>query len=165
LQAQQQLLADWNTQKEEIEAEVARQVPEMNLEQKLRNIDHQVVAMALPVGAALVEFVRFDVFDFKAVPARGEKQWKPARYFAFVMPSGEPEGVAMIDLGGAEPIDRMIATFREVITSDRNLQVRQNKDRHLSGWFVGNIRLRHLLEHIDDHATVERSVDRISYGR
>ncbi len=118
LQTHQQLLSEWNAQKEKLEAEVARQVPEMNLEQKLRSIDHQVVAMAMPEGATLVEFVRFDVFDFKAVPVRSEKQWKPARYLAFVMAAGEPDNIEMIDLGEAEPIDQMIATFREIITGE-----------------------------------------------
>jgi CHAT domain-containing protein/tetratricopeptide (TPR) repeat protein len=118
LQAHQQLLAEWNTRKERLEAEVARQVPEMNLEQKLRSIDHQVVAIAMPAGRTLIEFVRFVVYDFKAVPARDEPCWKPARYLAFVMPAGEPENVEMIDLGEAEPIDRMIATFRSSITGE-----------------------------------------------
>ena len=119
LQAHKQLLAEWNARKERLEAEVARQVPEMNLEQKLRSIDHQVVAMKMPAGATLVEFVRFDVCDFKAVSARGESIWKPAQYLAFTMSAGEPEGVEMIDLGEAEPIDQMIATFREIITGEQ----------------------------------------------
>lgn len=113
-----ELLSEWNTQKEKLEAELARQIPEMNLEQKLRAVDRQVVALALPAGATLVEFVRFDVFDFKAIPARGEAQWKPARYLAFVMPAGEPDNLRMIDLGAAEPIDRMIATFRDAIMDE-----------------------------------------------
>jgi CHAT domain-containing protein/tetratricopeptide (TPR) repeat protein len=120
LQAHLQYLAERNAQKDRLESEVARQVPEMNIEQKLRSVDHQVVAMAMPVGTTLVEFVRFDVADFKAVPAHGESQWKPARYLAFAMPAGEPDNVTMIDLGEAEPIDRMIATFRSVITGEED---------------------------------------------
>ncbi|GEM_PF-2016334 len=120
VQAHRLFLAKWHAQKEQLEVEVARQVRELDVQRKLRSIDHQVVAMSIPVGATLVEFVRFDVFDFKAV---GEPQWKPARYLAFVIPAGEPEAVEMIDLGEAEPIDRMIATFRSIITGeaeDRN---------------------------------------------
>jgi tetratricopeptide (TPR) repeat protein/CHAT domain-containing protein len=118
LQAHEQLLAEWSAQKERLEAEVSRQVPEMNIEQKLRSVDRQVVAMAMPAEAALVEFVRFQIFDYKAVLSRGDSRWKPARYYGFVMPAGEPELVEMIDLGEAEPIDRMIATFREIITGE-----------------------------------------------
>jgi len=125
LEAHHQLLAEWNTRKERLEAELVRQIPEMNLEQKLRAADRQVVALTMPEGATLIEFVRFKVFDFKAVPARDESQWKPARYLAFVLPAGKPEDVQMIDLGEAEPIDQMIATFRTWITEE----TKKRKDR------------------------------------
>ena len=62
--------------------------------------------------------MRFPVFDFQAVPARGEPQWKPARYVAFVLPGGVPDDVQMIDLGEAEPIDRLIADFRAGIIAE-----------------------------------------------
>jgi len=88
LPAHWQLLAQWDQQKERLEAELARSIPEMNLEQRLRAADRRAVALALPAGMALVEFVRFDVFDFQAVPARGESRWSPARYLAFVLPPG-----------------------------------------------------------------------------
>ena len=107
-----------NAQRERLEAELARQIPEMNLEQKLRAADRRAVALNLPEGVALVEFVRFPVFDFQAVPARGEPQWKPARYVAFVLPGGAPDDVQMIDLGEAEPIDRLIADFRAGIIAE-----------------------------------------------
>lgn len=114
----QRLLADWNASNERLEANLASQMPEMDLEQKLREADRRAVAEALPEGAVLVEFVRFDAFDFMAVPARGEPQWKPARYVAFVLPAGEPDNVRMIDLGEAEPIDQRIASFRTSITGE-----------------------------------------------
>lgn len=122
-QEHERLLAKWNSEKDRLEAELARQIPEMNLEQQLRAADRRAVALGLPEGVALVEFVRFDVFDFHAVAEkvsdsrwRAPQQWKPARYLAFVLPAGEPDNVQMIDLGEAEPIDRMIADFRAGIT-------------------------------------------------
>ena len=105
-------LADWHAQREQLEAALARQVPEMSLERSLRQADRRAVALALPEGATLVEFVRFDVFDFQAVPARGERNWQPARYLAFLLSAGDPDGVRMVDLGEAEPIDRLIELFR-----------------------------------------------------
>jgi len=116
LQAHHRTLAEWNDQKECLEADLARQIPEMSLEERLRAADCRAVALGLPEGVALVEFVRFPVFDFQAVPLRGEPRWKPARYLAFVLLAGEPDNVQMIDLGEAEPIDRMIADFRAGIT-------------------------------------------------
>jgi tetratricopeptide (TPR) repeat protein/CHAT domain-containing protein len=111
-------LDDWSRQLERLEAELARQIPEMNLEQRLRQADRRAVALALDEGVALVEFVRFDVLDFKAVRARGEGLWQPARYLAFVLAGREPDNVQMIDLGEATPIDRLIADFRASITGD-----------------------------------------------
>jgi CHAT domain-containing protein len=70
------------------------------------------VALALPEGVSLAEFVRFNVFDFKAVPARGERRWQPAHYLAFVLPAGKSDGVCMIDLGPAEAIDKVVELFR-----------------------------------------------------
>ncbi len=111
-------LAVWNEQKNQLEAELARQIPEMNLKQQLLVADRQSVARNLPEHSALIEFVEFQVFDFQAVPARGEARWKPAHYLAFVLPSGEPDNVQMIDLGEVDTIDQRIAAFRESITGD-----------------------------------------------
>jgi CHAT domain-containing protein/tetratricopeptide (TPR) repeat protein len=113
----EQTLAGWLQEQQQRETALARQIPEMNLEQQQRKADRRAVALALPEGVALVEFVRFDVFDFHAVPARGERQWQPARYVAFVLPARQPDQVQMIDLGEADPIDQMIADFRAAITT------------------------------------------------
>jgi CHAT domain-containing protein len=114
----QQQLAQWNFQRERLEADLARQIPEMNLERKLRAADRRAVALGLPEGVALVEFIRFHVRDFHAVPARGKPQWKPWRYLAFVLPAGAVDDVRMIDLGEADPIDRLIADFRAGIIGE-----------------------------------------------
>jgi CHAT domain-containing protein/tetratricopeptide (TPR) repeat protein len=116
--AYDQVLRRWREEQAQRETALARQIPEMNLEAQLQKADCRAVALSLPEGAALVEFVRFDVFDFQAVPAWGEapSPWQPARYLAFVLPAGQPEQVRMIDLGEADPIDRLIAEFRAGIT-------------------------------------------------
>jgi radical SAM protein with 4Fe4S-binding SPASM domain len=114
-QSHQQVLAQWAAQRERLQAELARQIPEMNVERQLGSIDRQAVARALPDGSALVEFVRFRAFDFEAA-ARGKQLWQPSRYLAFVLPAGAPERAAMVDLGEAEPIDRLIGNFRDEVT-------------------------------------------------
>ncbi|HSR11422.1 MAG TPA: CHAT domain-containing tetratricopeptide repeat protein [Thermodesulfobacteriota bacterium] len=121
-EAHRKMLAAWTDEKERLEEELAREIPEMNLEKKLRVADRKALARALPAGAALVEFLRVDVVDFKAVPGKGESQWKPARYLAFVLPAGEPDNVTMVDLGEAEPLERLIRRFRTSVDGgERNL--------------------------------------------
>ena len=118
--AHKKTLAEWHATRDRLEAELAREVPEMHLERTLRSVDRQAVALALPEGAALVEFVRFSVYDFHAVAARDEPEWKPPRYLAFVLLAGQPGSTRMFDLGEAEPIDRMIATFRAATTGEED---------------------------------------------
>jgi CHAT domain-containing protein/tetratricopeptide (TPR) repeat protein len=121
--AHRRLLAEWNAEKERLEAALAHQIPEMNLETQLRAADHRAVALALPEGVALVEFIRFDVLDFNAVAQQvSESHWLPprpwqsARYLAFVLPAGGD--VQMIHLGDAAPIDQLIAEFRAGIIGE-----------------------------------------------
>lgn len=111
-------IVNWNAQKEKLEADLVHQIPEMNMEQKLQNADRKTVAKALPMGTVLIEFVHFHIFNFNAVVAQGEQQWKPARYVAFVLPAGEPDKVKIIDLGEAENIENMINIFRASITGE-----------------------------------------------
>jgi CHAT domain-containing protein/tetratricopeptide (TPR) repeat protein len=105
-------------QRERLEAELARQIPEMNLERKLRASDRRAVALNLPAGVVLIEFVWLPIVDFQAMEALGESGWNTPRYVAFVLPGGAPDEVRMIDLGEAEPIDRLIAEFRAGIISE-----------------------------------------------
>jgi tetratricopeptide (TPR) repeat protein/CHAT domain-containing protein len=112
-----QILYQWYLEQQKYETALAQQIPEMSLEQQRQKADRRAVALALPEGVVLVEFVRFDVFDFHAKLAQGERRWKPARYLAFVLPARLPEQVQMIDLCEADLIDQMIADFRSVITT------------------------------------------------
>jgi tetratricopeptide (TPR) repeat protein/CHAT domain-containing protein len=113
-EAHTRFLSESAARRDHLEAELARQIPEMRLDQRLRAADRRAVALALGEGVVLVEFVRFREFDFRAVPARGESHWKPARYLAFVLRAGVPD-VEMVDLGEADPIDLLIADFRDAV--------------------------------------------------
>jgi CHAT domain-containing protein/tetratricopeptide (TPR) repeat protein len=118
LETHQKILTELTDRKERLEQELARRIPEMKLERQLQAADRQAVADALPERSVLIEFVRFEVFNFRAVRARSESQWDPAHYLAFVLAAEEPDDVRMIDLGEAEAIDRMIASFRASITGE-----------------------------------------------
>ncbi|CAD5944344.1 CHAT domain-containing protein [Planktothrix agardhii 1806] len=107
----QNLVTELQQECEQIEKQLASQVPEIQLQDQ--ETDRRAVALALPEGSALVEFVRFDVYDFKA------DKLQPAQYLAFVLPARQPDAVQMILLGDAEPIERLIKVFRETISELR----------------------------------------------
>jgi tetratricopeptide (TPR) repeat protein/CHAT domain-containing protein len=110
------LLAEWNGREERLETELARTIPDIDLEQKLRSADRRAVTANLPEGAILVEFIRFDVFDFE-VGAAHQAAPQPARYLAFTLLAGDPDDVQLIDLGDAESLDRLAHQFRAGITA------------------------------------------------
>jgi len=128
LPAHQQLLSAWDAERQGIEAQLALQIPEMNLELKVRSADRYAVAKALPDGALLVEFVRIDIFGFRAVSAPGNPHWDPPRYLAFVLPAGEADVVEMVDLGEAGWIDSLVAAFRIAVSAapDKRAVMEQN---------------------------------------
>jgi CHAT domain-containing protein len=119
-----------------LDRELSLRVPEMDLRVRLWQVDQEDVAAALPQGSALVEYVRFPVHDFHAVAARGQSPWKQARYAAFVLPEGAPHAVALIDLGGADAIDRLVAGFRSGIT--REAEARQRPGDELPEVVLGS---------------------------
>jgi len=108
------LLADWNAERERLEKELVRKIPEMDLAQRLAAVDFRMLAGVLPEESVLIELVRFTPFGFDTVPAR----WEATRYLAFVVLSGMPDSVQMFDLGDAETLDRSIGSFRASITGD-----------------------------------------------
>ncbi|MEN6483623.1 MAG: CHAT domain-containing protein, partial [Syntrophobacteraceae bacterium] len=116
LAAHRKTLSRWRAEEEKLELRLAGRIPEINLEKRLRDADRRAVAGALPEGAALVEFVRVAWYDFQAVRSRGQSSWQPAHYLAFVLLSGDPDNVRLLDLGPAAEIEKMIADFRRSIT-------------------------------------------------
>jgi len=149
-QVYQQLLKEWNVQREQLEAELAHQIPEMNLAEKLQITDRVSIAKALPTEGVLVEFVHFYVCNFQAVHARGEPNWKPAHYLAFILPAEEPDNVQMIDLGEADVIDRMIVAFRESVTNDT--------ERHTGRHLEPVLNISHQVPNINDETALRTVV-------
>jgi CHAT domain-containing protein/tetratricopeptide (TPR) repeat protein len=111
-EAHRRLLEGWQARQAVLEVELAGAIPELALEQRLLDADRRAVARNLPAGSALVEFVRFALFDFLAAEARGERAWKPNRYLAFVLRPEAPDRIGMIDLGEAGEIDQLVRDFR-----------------------------------------------------
>ncbi len=108
-QPQPELIPQLQAEHNKLQQQLASQVPEIQLQEQ--PIDCRSVALELPTGSTLIEFVCFDVFNFHA--ASEESQWQPARYLAFILPAGRPDQVQMRDLGEAKPIDQLIQDFRQ----------------------------------------------------
>jgi tetratricopeptide (TPR) repeat protein len=113
----ERLLARWTARLEELETELAGHIPELALRRRLRNAGRAAVAAALPAGSVLVEFVRLQGADLHAAAARAAAT--AARYLAFLLPAGRPEGVRLLDLGEAEPLEHLLADFRDSILEGR----------------------------------------------
>ena len=113
--ARREELARVQKERNDLQRQLGQEIPEIRL-QELR-CDRKAVASRLPAGASLVEFVRFDLYDFQ------EKGWQGARYLAFALHAGEPSRVEMVDLGDADNvegqnIDGLISQFRKSLTAE-----------------------------------------------
>ncbi len=107
-QPQPELIPPLQAEHNKLQQQLASQVPEIQLQEQ--PIDCRTVALELPTGSSLIEFVCFNIFDFHATDRKSE--WHPAHYLAFILPTGQPDKVQMIGLGEAEPIDQLIQDFR-----------------------------------------------------
>jgi len=82
-------------------------------------VDLSRVREALPAGSVLIDIARFPVFNFQAKGK--EKQYKPSRYVAWIIPAAEQgpgveQGdVQVVDLGPAEAIDAAVELARNSI--------------------------------------------------
>jgi tetratricopeptide (TPR) repeat protein len=63
----QQQLDTWQQQRERLERELAR-IPEMRLTHTFAQLDRHALCRRLPPDAVLIEFVRYEVFDFHNLP-------------------------------------------------------------------------------------------------
>lgn len=116
--AHQQNLTQLQAQYNILQKQLSAQVPEIQLSQSPSN--SHTVASTLPNNSVLIEFVRFDNFDFQAIRANRELQWQSARYIAFILPANQPDALQMVDLGEASIINELIAQFR-TIASDSSI--------------------------------------------
>jgi hypothetical protein len=85
LEKYQKDIAELEQQCQQLEKELATQVPEIQLPDQ--TVDRRAVALELPANAVLVEYVRFDRYDFTATEG---KNWKSAEYWAFILPAEIP---------------------------------------------------------------------------
>jgi CHAT domain-containing protein/tetratricopeptide (TPR) repeat protein len=107
-----QQLDIWQHEREQLESELAH-IPEMQVEQA--QCDVPALCEALPENSALIEFVRYEEFDFQALPHQRHLPWKPAHYAAFILHAKEPEMIEHVDLGEAIPLADQVNEFRRML--------------------------------------------------
>jgi tetratricopeptide (TPR) repeat protein len=125
----QQEIESLEQQAENLEREL--NIPELNLEKELQNADFRTIALELRQGTTLIEFIRFNNYNFQAIPANGDAPLFPPRYLAFILPAQAPEQLTMIDLGEAEPINKLVKEFRESVENPRGLSVAVFKKKRI----------------------------------
>jgi hypothetical protein len=108
-------LAEWTVEQEEREIDLARAVPELKVEARLRAVDSAAVAAALPAGSALIEFVEYE-------PGESDDDLREPRLLAFVLTAGPDPTVRLVDIGAEEPIRRDFEAFRATITGSEPLR-------------------------------------------
>lgn len=104
-QGYQARLAELKKEQADIEAALAKCSSNYARARKRGQPDAATVAGAFPGGSVLVDFAKINIFDFKA--ANIFQSWKPPHYIAFVLPSGSPDRLTLIDLGEAKPIEQV----------------------------------------------------------
>ncbi len=165
IQAHESILTEWGAKISRLETDLARRIPEMNLEQRLVAADRQAVASRMPHDAVLVEFIRFMLYDFEALPSRHEPRWRTARYLAFVLRAGPQNQLQFVDLGEAVPIDRMIASFRasildsEIQSPERDMVKAQTRSNRVQSNNQTGCALREMV--FDKFAVAFREGDRV----
>jgi len=114
-----------SAEREQAEDSLAQRSGAFLRERQVRHADVEQVAAALPKGSRLIDFVRYQEFDFKAKGQ--ERQWGATRYAAFSLAAKKTESLQMIDLGLAQPIDSLVFAYRQEIKNVLNLGSRQRQ--------------------------------------
>jgi CHAT domain-containing protein/Tfp pilus assembly protein PilF len=96
-------------ERERLEARLAEHSAEFRAQ--MRPVTLEAVQRALPADAALLEFAVFRPFDPKA--ERNAEAYGPPHYAAYVM--RRHAGPSGVDLGEADPIDKLIGGFRQAL--------------------------------------------------
>jgi len=107
-------LTELTRRKQSVERDLARASARFAAQQRASQVTLADVARALPADAALVEFVRYRSFRFRAQETNA---WAGNNYVALILPGGtspEPEPV-LVRLGDAETIDAAIRTWRTAV--------------------------------------------------
>lgn len=118
-------LKELKNEKKKMESQIICNIPEKQLQKRIKEATGKKLSKILDPNSVLIEYVKFYPYNFKA---KGEENsWKSAHYLAFLMYSGKPDDIKMMDLGKAEDIDTQIVNFRESLNNYRNSLVKNRQ--------------------------------------
>ena len=102
-------------QLEQLEADLSHRSAAFRV--KSQPVTIEAIQAAIPPEAALVEFVRFDAFDFQKI------QWLSPRYAAYVLHNQDEP--AWVKLGEAQDIEAAVHTLREALRDPNRQDVKK----------------------------------------
>lgn len=127
----QKVLDQRRDQVDELERQLGRHAQGFAVVLRTQQADLKDVARRLSIDSILVEFVRFDAFDFHAKPGHA---WGSARYAAITLqpsPGSAAPVIRFVAMGEAKPIDAALREWRAAAqsgaispTTDRTLRER-----------------------------------------
>ncbi|MGH3276999.1 MAG: CHAT domain-containing protein, partial [Streptosporangiaceae bacterium] len=121
----------WEQERDRLEVRLTEQTKELTISRELLDFTLERLAAALAPGSVLVTYVRF---NYTKHPRDGGDTAHP-RYGAFAVAAGDPGGIKFADLGAADPVDRLITSYREQVApaAGRGVQMRAGA-RTASEW-------------------------------
>ncbi|HEY2828440.1 MAG TPA: tetratricopeptide repeat protein [Pirellulales bacterium] len=111
------------------ETELARKIAQAHGEAFQADpwIDVAQVRKAIPPKAVLVDIARFQPFSFQT---KGIKdKFQSARYVAWLVPAAGEGEIRIVDLGEAEPIDKLVVLARQEIQHRRSVLVHPKNEQ------------------------------------
>lgn len=99
----------------ELEAAEQQLSRRLGLSQDAEWVELAAIRDRIPNDAVFVDIARFEVFNIYGKV--GDRGWLPARYAAWITPAAGRGDVQIIDLGEAEPIDKLITDARQSIAA------------------------------------------------
>ena len=108
LEEHRKRLTELEIQKQGLEDKLIKLSSAFERQMQINRATTQTVSSALPQETALLEIAKINRFNFDA--KENETSWMLAHYLVFVIHPNQK--VRLIDLGPAEPIDKIIQTFK-----------------------------------------------------
>jgi CHAT domain-containing protein/predicted negative regulator of RcsB-dependent stress response len=116
----EKILGEWNRERNKLEGELVRKIPEMNLEDKFGEVSVGRVAGVIPADSVLVEYVKFRKYNFDCFVAERDDEWGDANYIVYTLGSGESGLVNLVEIGNSNEVDQAVRNFRKTISGNGN---------------------------------------------